>query len=315
MKHVGLINLVIFLFLVSNVSALKFSIDGDLSDWGITLDDIEQGLNSNDSVNPWVPSYPNMDSVVWIVEDDVDPQYAGGYDYGVHVRGDGTNWWRFYEPKVEGKIQPSPYNKLLGEFFDIEAMYIDEDDSYIYVAAVLSVPPGGYPLLGYPRGAAGDLAIDLDGAGSGGYGYEYGIRLGTWDPYGTGAVQFGVYRTDENEDWYPATDFSASSPSIINTSRAEYLFTLNYAAYVKVGRQEIVNGTPTDIYVIELAIPKAELGIPTGTNVLNSYFKIHLAEAGCGNDSGNISIPEFPTLIAPLAAILGMIFYIRRRKL
>ncbi len=314
MKRGGLISLVVFLFLVPNVMGLKFSIDGDLSDWGITNDELVQGLNSNESVDPWIPFYPNMESPFWIVEDDVDPQYPGGYDYGVHVRGNGANWWRYYEPKVGGRIQPSPYNKVLGELFDIEAIYVDEDDSYIYIAAVLSTPPQGYPSLGYPRGAAGDLAIDLDGKNNGGYGYEYGIRLGTWDPDGTGAVQFGVYKTDENSDWYPATDFSENSPSVINTSQAEYLFTLTHAAYINTGRHEFVNGTPTDIYTIELAIPKAQLGIPTGKMVLNSYFRVHLAEAGCGNDSGDISIPEFPTIIAPVVAILGSIFFLKRRK-
>jgi|GEM_PF-2037071 len=335
MKNIykGMVALLIILVLSSGASAYKFTIDGDLSDWGITPAEIENGLKCDPTSytcgDYWVPSYPEMASPRWVVEDDVDPQYAStnpeSYDFGPHYAGYGASYWKYDEPKVNGVIQPSPYNRYVGKFFgddfDVEAIYVDEDADYLYVAAVVSVPPEGYTGLGYPRGAAGDLALDISTAIPGGYGYDYGVRLGTWDP-DSGAAQFEIYRTDEDEDWYEATDFGPNSPAVINTAHAAKVGDA-IGAYVNASELwdiwEYVTDPKDDtkkkpVYIIELAIPKNTIGLTSGTMILNTYFKVHLAEAGCGNDSGDVSVPEFLSLLLPAGLIVASIFYFRKRR-
>ncbi|WP_156967341.1 hypothetical protein [Geoglobus ahangari] len=321
---------------IGAVNALKFTIDGDLTDWGITPTEIETGLNCNPNAtvctgDVWKPEYVGMASPRWVVEDDVDPQYAitnpESYDFGPHFAGYGANFWIYKEPKVNGRIQPSPHNGLLygtwGDDFDVEAIYVDEDADYLYVAAVVSAPPDGYQNLGWPRGAAGDLALDVRTDIPGGFGgYDFGVRLGTWDGDG-GAVQFGIYRTDEDRDWHEAVDYDSNSPVVVDTANATLVGNA-IGAYInaseKWGIWEYVRNLKDStydkkpIYIVELAIPKTKIGLTNGTFIVDRYFKVHLSEVGCGNDAGNVSIPEFVTLIAPIGLIIGVVSAIHYRR-
>jgi len=265
----------------SAAALMKYNIDGDPSDWGIDI------LTGNWSLNDtWVPN----DGVEFVVEDNRDPRW-GGYAHGVHIKGVGSSYTRYYENIVNlsnGAQAPEPVG---GEIWDLEAKYLDEDDTYIYVLLVTSVP--SY--------RTGDLALDLDGDSSTGeYGYEYGVTLGTW----TGISQWDIYYLP---DWEEPETVPDNAPSFFRTGGYKTgNATGNYSNIIGVSD----NGY--DNYVIEMAIPKDAVGM-AGKNLTDPPTKrIHIADT-CGNDHIDNSIPEFLTIAIPVAAILGLI-YVHRRK-
>ena len=296
--------------------AMKYTIDGDLSDWGITDQDLQNGLNDNNDESAWIPDAAGP-KVSWVVENDVyaDPTHPGYpdkylkddgkeyYDYGVHIKGKGTTYNPYFEPKVDGKVQP-----VGGETFDVEALYLDEDKDYIYVAIVTSMPPEGIcSSTGRccsatdPYYCPGDLAIDIDfNLATGGLGYEYGVRLGSYD-----SNQFKIYRTDEDEDWYKTQVCPSNKPATVNVAHAGNPVGSAIGAYVFKGNWETPYNKP--VYVIELAIPKTVIGS-------TSSYQVHHAEAGCGNDAVDQGIPEFPTLLIPVGIVVGLFYYFTRRR-
>ena len=266
--------------MTTSTAALKYNIDGDPSDWGIDI------LTGNWSLNDtWVPN----DGVEFIVEDNTDPQWSDTY-YGVHIKGVGSSYTRYYEDKVhlkDGTPAPEPVG---GEIWDLEAKYLDEDDTYIYVLLVTSVP--SY--------RTGDLALDLDGDSSTGeYGYEYGVTLGTW----TGISQWDIYYSP---DWEEPETVPENAPSFFQTGG--YKTGNATGNYSNIG----VSDNGYDNYVIEMAIPKDAVGM-AGKNLTDPPTKrIHIADT-CGNDHIDNPIPEFLTIVIPVLAILGLI-YVHRRK-
>jgi hypothetical protein len=84
-----------------------------------------------DGIIPFSDWYPNSNTIEGTVEDDERP--CGGDVWG-------------------------------GEYYDVEALYFDDDGEYFYFAMVSSYPLGGR--------LAGDLGIDLDSDEE----YEYGVR-------------------------------------------------------------------------------------------------------------------------------------------
>ena len=272
----------------SAAALMKYNIDGNPSDWGINITTGNWSLNDT-----WVPN----DGVEFIVEDNRDPQWSNTY-YGVHIKGVGSNYTRYYEDKVrhrDGHLVPEPY---AGEPWDLEAKYLDEDDEYIYVLIVTSLAPNATG-----DSAPGDLALDLDGNSSTGeYGYEYGVKLGTR----TGLPQGDIgYLPDWEEPYY----VPENRPSV-------------FKGYLSGGYK---NGTATVVYkqipvvdyghhnyVVEMAIPKDAVGM-AGKSLKDPPTKtIHITDA-CGNDTIDNLIPEFLTIVIPVAAILGLI-YVHRRK-
>ena len=280
--------LVLFVGLITLMSVSanncgKYWIDGDLSDWGLDL-------TQNWSVNStWLPN----SGVYFVVEDNRDPRY-GVPPMGVHIKGVGSSYSTYEEPKVQhrdGRWIIEPYGSP-NEKYDIEAIYFDQDTECIYVAVVVGLGPDGGGDY-----APGDLALDIDGDGE----YEYGVKLGTQ----TGSrdlEQFGIY---ENITWGTSNYIPENSPTVIlsgdKVGEADGAYT---SAYVPPD-----NGY--DNYVVELAIPKSSIGNPQ-TPV--SIYDLHLSE-GCGNE--HIPAAEFPTALSMVLLLTSPAFaylIIKRRQ-
>jgi len=292
----------LMLLVTPQAMAQKYTIDGNLSDWGITWDELRNGLYPNCNASAWLPN----DGVFFIVEDNRDPRYGpapGGYPTGVHIYGEGSNYQKYSEPKIAGNPPP-----IGGEYNDIEAMYVDEDSNYIYIAIIVS------------GGSFGDLALNLDGRSStGGYGYEYGVLLHTRD----GGTQFDIYYTPSDVNWN-RTSFDAAKPGEINLSSNP----------IKVGVAEgnisIARDSSGDIrdvppnwyyrnYIIELKIDKSDVGMSgksLGDNVRTVLSKFHIANTGdCGNDfTPDFPIAEFLTILIPAGVVIGSVYYFRKRN-
>ena len=138
--NIKLIGLLLVLTALPLPVSAAYTIDGDLSDWGVT---------------PFTDWAPNSSTTDYVVEDyqgtaatlDPDMQPYGGAT-------DPTN-----------------------EAFDIEAMYFDDTQDFGYFAIVTSMNESGV-IWKNSQWDAADLAIDMDNdATTGEYGYEYGIKL------------------------------------------------------------------------------------------------------------------------------------------
>jgi hypothetical protein len=293
-KFSAMISILLLIGMVSAVPPVcsKHTVDGNLADWGLDL----TGDWSQNAT--WLPNA----GIQFTVEDNYNPSMAGpNHPGGVHIKGIGSSYVTYAEPKVmhkDGYLVEEPFGH---ENFDLEAFYLDEDSDCIYVAVVTSEPPTA---LG--DAAPADLAMNLDrNLGTGEYGYEYGVKLGTK----TGLTQFGLYSTP---DW--------SVPGYVPDNRPDLILSGQYigqviGAYVNAGIQD----RSYDNYVIELAIPKSMIGqagltAPVANNVALAQGQFHLTE-NCGND--HIPAPEFPFILVPLAItaiapVLG--YYISKRQ-
>ena len=127
-KHFFIFLAIAYSFLVcsGNVFALKYSIDGDVSDWGIDLTSATT-KGYLDAHRPNLPSYN-------IMTEDNDDNASGDEYYFV---GPGYSF----------------YNK-----YDAEAIYFDNDDIYGYIAIITGVRPDGWVY------GPGDIGIDVDPA-------------------------------------------------------------------------------------------------------------------------------------------------------
>ena len=303
-KGMAIVLMMVLPLLLSIANALpttKYTIDGNLSDWGITLNDLKQGFYPYCNKTAWLPN----GNVMFVVEDNRDPNYgpaSGGYPTGVHILGQGNTYQKYDEPLIAGQVPP-----IGGEYYDIEAMYVDEDANYIYVAMIVSTPSN----------KIGDLGLNLDGIKTtGGYGYEYGVLLNT----NNSAVQFTIYKTPTVKDW-TSTEYVVSSPGYINLSNNPTPVGTAMGAYVEYPNLKDWGPYPT--YIIELAIPKSvvgmtgkSIGITSGANIKTVMSKFHISDTGdCGNDviHNNIPVSEFSSILIPIGLVVGAVALLRRR--
>jgi hypothetical protein len=260
-----------------------YTIDGDLSDWGI---DLSGDWSQNGT---WLPN----SGVSFIVEDNRDPQY-GVAPMGVHIRGVGHAYTTYKEPKVilkgNGEVI-EPYGSPPEEY-DIEAMYMDQDANNLYVVIITSLPQDGTGSV-EPQ----DLALNIDqDPNTGEYGYEFGVKLGTE----TSLQQFGIYN---NIHWGVGQLIPANKPTVILSGTKVGDAT---GAYVDLGKSD--NSYPN--YVVEMAIPKSTIGNPTKPVSIYDLFTSEY----CGNDH----IPtasEFPILITGALLLVSPAFaYLLAKK-
>jgi len=288
---------------------MAYTIDGNLSDWGITWDELRDGLYPNCNASAWLPN----DGVFFIVEDNRDPNYGSasdGYPTGVHIYGRGSDYQKYDEPLLSGGVQP-----IGKEYYDIEAMYIDEDAKYIYVAIITTAPST----------SIGDLALNLDGlSNTGGYGYEYGIVLNTKVP---GVSQFDIYWTPNDNNWTKTT-FDPAKPGKINFSSNPIKVGTALGNYSVAKDSEgnyirdIDDGTTRwnyTNYIIELRIDKTDVGMSgktLGGTPRAVLSKFHIANTGeCGNDfTPQFPISEFLSILIPAGILLGSYYYRNRKK-
>ena len=277
MKNQLLVSIAVSLLVMAMATATasaatcgKYTIDGDPSDWGLDLSN-DWSVESN-----WLPNT----GVTFVVEDNRDPSYGG--ITGVHIRGSGSTYVPYDEPKIQhrdGFWTVEPYG---GENYDMEALYFDDESDCIYALVVTSVKEDAVGDDNRP----GDLALNLDSDFSTGEdGYEYGVKLGkNW------LTQFDIYYMP---DWEPSVYFPDVKPTIFKSGSSKTGSAIG--AYVDTG---ISDNSKTN-YVVEVAIPKSLVGDP-GNVGMN---QLHISDQ-CGNDF--IPAPEFLFALLPVA-IIGLV--------
>lgn len=278
--------------LMSMQATAAYSMDGDLTDWGITCADLTQGLGGDNA--SWLPNA----GIQFVVEDNFNPKEGGTYT-GVHIKGVGSSYTFYDEPKVQFKNTSSmvwePYG---GEHYDIEAMYFDEDADYIYIAVVTSLAPAAQG-----DNAPGDLALNLDG-----YCphkdnltecYEYGVKLGTK----TGLSQWDIYH---DPIWQTPLYIPENKPNNFNgggnkTGNATGVYSNSWCSVMDHG---VMN------YIIEMKIAKSDVENPSDVR----FGNLHLADK-CGNDHVPPA-PEPIVIIAAISALAPALGYglVRRRQ-
>ena len=273
----------IVLLALTVFSASAYSVDGDLNDWG--LDELSFADWSFDST--WLPK----DGVSFIVEDNHNPLHAAT-PHGVHIRGIGSSYTTYDEPYAikssTGQLISEPYGV---EYFDLEAIYLDQDETNIYIAVVTSVDP---TKDGDRR--TGDIALNIDqDLSTGDLGYEYAVRL--FQDSTQGDIVSGP-TWDKRGYLLPIRpDFALTGSGTTGLVSADVVYTLFS-----------VKDHDYDNYIVECCIPKAEVGATGKTITLN---QISLCD-NCINE--HIFVPEFPTVAVLLALIVGLIFVIYQRK-
>jgi len=350
MKYLRLLNILpiglfIFALLALPALAATYTIDGDLSDWGVNLeqayaaDKTSSLAHQNTYSEYWKPSSPTAD---YVIENNIDPStnghdWTGYYSTGTHLmkNADYQNPTTFIESMLGSYYSPAG-----GEPFDIEALYFDNDANYVYIAAITSMGKDGYNLqrdqMGqYEYGAstdtghveAGDIAIDLNGDDN----YEYGVithmdedrndKVGhlvlnpTWSQEDPGLTQTPGNDADIDHTSKDLQDIAMRYEKLTGISETvkynnDYrtAFSGNTLSNDKLTRT-------VDKYLIEISIPREKLGSPSETTLSNIHLTI-----GCGNDVIELkkvtydSIPEFPSMVLPVAAILGIILVLDRRN-
>lgn len=286
--------IVLALVLVVPAVAASYTIDGDLSDWGITLEELNRGLNDSSiagqSGDPdaWVP---DSDTADWIVEDNRDPDTWGSY-YGVHIKGTGSSYSTYNEALVHldppycDRTYPEPYG---GEAYDVEAMYFDDDEYYAYFAIVVS-----------SETYLGDFYLEVNGE-------EYGIVLK--DRYYAGLYQGQIYK---DPDWIPSDCVCEVKKVMIDPSAP--------GTYVGMADVVISDTGISDFgytnYVVEIRVRKTLIGCPE-----NCTFSDISYACSCGNDHIENEvhydypcIPEFLTVAIPAGMVIGLVYIWKRRQ-
>ncbi|MFH1063262.1 MAG: PEP-CTERM sorting domain-containing protein [Candidatus Omnitrophota bacterium] len=240
MKTRLFLTILVSLFLCSSASA-SYVIDGDVSDWGIDLGQaqLKYYLNNN---NP-----------------------SGGLDID-YAREDNAD-------TNDGWIQVYP-GWSIGNGFDAEAFYFDNDATNAYIALIQGMPDTGEIANG--TWLPGDIAINADNNAATGYkGYELGLALRDHASLLAGRL-YSV--TAWNDSAY--SQHSAANPWDIKSV---------------VGSGDVVEFVYTDTainghYVIEASIPLSLLGIGSNTT---TQLQLHWAQQ-CGNDMLNLTADVNP---------------------
>lgn len=278
--------------------AAAITVDGNLDDWGLNA---LSGPSSDWTVNQtWIPA---NQAVAFLVEDNDNPQHTGlpgFYSPGVHITGK-KNSYTFYDEPA-GTLRSTGTDVNLpwgGEGYDLEGMYMLQDAQNIYIAVVTSMPQGGLfgPTSGHDE-TPSDLAMHFTNAG-GKYNYEYGVKIGSQKSPGNYLPGDIVYLPDWQSYGYilplkPDVMKSPAMPGGGVVGSAQIAYTDAWINHMDKGK---IN------YVIEMAIPKADVGV-TGNVALSNF----LLTQNCLND--NIYVPEFPTVAISVGAILGIVFMI-----
>ena len=212
-----------------------------------------------------------------------------------------------------GPTNDGPVNDPGVEKCDLEALYVVDgypDNSYIYIAMITSMPPGGFSYSGSLL-VPGDIALNMDNdPTTGEYGYEYGIKLTT----ASGTVTGLVGDVFKNPDWYKRNPEVAQSDIEFSNMKA--------GAGTKTGQVDAMvyqtyldwssdNGATN--YVIEMAVPKSALGITSGGE---ADFVVSVS---CTNDvliieDFSYEIPEFTTVAIPVGMIIGLFYFFSRKR-
>lgn len=280
--------------------AAAYTIDGDCSDWGVNP--------TNDLSNP-----NRLDDSSLIPT-------IGGISYA--IENDDADW-------AYGAVRNNMSNFTGLEWCDIEAMYVDDDSEFIYVLLITSMPKNGMN-WGSDHIQPGDLAFDFNEDGI----FEYGVKIVQNDEQGGFGSVGAIYSDLTWAVLDPGTDrteiVSIVGGTYVGSATIEYTGTGgDPVSGVNVSAGPVDSGLPCDTFgttvyhsyswgknpsisneIIEIAIPKSALGMPTTANIQSSIT--------CGNGVIKLEsvslIPEFVTLAIPVVSLLGLVFYMRRKE-
>jgi len=246
----------------ATLSANTYVIDGSLSDWHVDLN----AASSAGYLDNHLPS--------------------GGLDIDV---------------AHEDTIDASMYSPYVGpgysykNLFDAEALYVDNDANYLYIAIVTGLPSAGSNVpWGSPWFLPGDIGINtnplVDST------YEYAIDVSSYDGVNPFAKLYN------NAPWNPVyySQFAASNPWTINPGSLNNVLVDFVYSYVQ-----------NTHYVLEARIPLAALGLtPADHTSAVRDIDLHWTMQ-CGNDSINLradvnpSAPEPGTMVLLLTGLAG----------
>jgi hypothetical protein len=309
---------------IFTLPVMAYTIDGSVSDWGVNLSKAydEDYTKSYSGVNGWIPNgHSNVD---YVIENNIDPSFSNPYDTGssgfittgTHIQKTGSmsSPASFVEQIIHCNYNNKDYQQPAGgEPYDLEAVYFDDDNTNMYLAIVTSISPTT------TSWKLGDIALDInrnDGK-SGDAAYEYGIVTLANGSNNAGTIlKNPIWSDPDPKEFTDNGPFTCSGGTVVGTGTLVY--NQVSGAQEKVIKKTAAGNTTvlTDNYVVEVRIPKSAIGYPTAGQMSNLHLTI-----GCGNDLIELTpvqfktnIPEFPTIVLPVAAIMGLMLIFGRRN-
>ena len=276
--------MVLGIWATGSASGTTITVDGDLSDWGVTASTVVDRADT-----AWAPTMADW-TTSWWAEDTTD-----------------------WNSRGDGSVGPG-YG---GQNFDVEAAYMTSANSVLYGAFVSGFDRAGQSgWNGSGWYSTGDLFFDLGGNGT----WDFAIALSTHD----GFLEGCAYIPSSAGTWYTTpTDFAASAPAQLlsgvtftELSGVQYAYHEGTSSEKPYASEKTSDYSGADHNIVEFSLDDVDLhyafpSLFSGTSVVMHYTQT------CGNDvldlPGIVVYTPEPATAALLA--LGVVAaYARRRR-
>ncbi len=196
-----------------------------------------------------------------------------------------------------------------GQRFDAEAMYLDWDDTNLYLALVTGFPRTAVK-IGDQYYSAGDIGIDFGVDGT----YDYGIEIGGHYPghynglWGGAGNVYGPVGGKKLK-WVNGTVFPEANPLYMRKGqKALKVGSVGSDTTFRYNHHYSSPNPGNDHWVVEMRIDKDVFG-----SDWDPYFRVHWTQ-NCGNDAIDVTTPEPMSLALFGSGLVGVIFGLRRKK-